>query len=216
MLETKAKFLESRVNLDNKIAQAQKVFNSLSKANQSKMQVRANRLNKIDDRSAELKKNFDFVSKMAEDNKSSSDRAFINQYCTNQAQGMFQELENLHIEVDEIIRELKALEDSIDKTKSFEVIKTNPVSAQPKTMTDIKSVTVSKGWRFLAVVVGLISWFIWRNHDFTQAVMISGKPVAFQLRDASSWWAAVMAGLAGYTATIVFGLLFRSSKRGDR
>lgn len=213
MLETQAKFLESRAILDDKIVQSQKILSLLDKDSDIVKKI-VEQLNKIDDLSAELKLNFDFASAIIQKSDNPSDKEFFEK----QLQKMHEDMLRLISKAEEILLELEVLKKSSDltTTKLIDVVEVKADESKISNNECNEKSPITTGWIFIALVVGVICWSIWRNHDFTQAVMIAGKPVVFKLKDASSWWAVVLAGCTGFTATIFIRLLALSIQRGDR
>lgn len=213
MLETQANFLESRATLDDKIVQSQRIISLLDK-DSAIVKSFSEQLNKIDDLSAEMSVSFKFALSKLEESKSQTDKDFFDL----QIYKLSHEIEKLIARTDEILQELDVLKKSSDlsTTKAIDVVEVKSDESKISNNACDEKSPITIGWIFIAFIVGMICWLIWRNHDFTQAVMIAGKPVAFKLKDASSWWAAVLAGCTGFTATIFIRLLALSIQRGDR
>lgn len=214
-------FPQFRASLDAKIIRAQQMVKKLIKFLpdnlMSRLQARSNRLNEIDDDSAELNTHFEFISKNLTSSKSSKDRVFLEKHWTFQLRCLISKIEKLETEVDELIKELEVLQtEYVDTTttKSLDVVKINEPSIIRPQVIEYQQ-PEKKGSMIIPLFVGLICWFIWRNHDFSQAVMVADKPVVFRLIDASSWWAAILAGFTGFVASIFVQSLFNSRKRGD-
>lgn len=71
-------------------------------------------------------------------------------------------------------------------------------------------------WWIVAMTFGLLTWFIWHNHDFNSATIYNGEPILIKFNAANSGWAAMLAGCVMAAFIMVIGEVFTMLKKSKK